>query len=114
MRIAISLGAAAAVAALGACTQETQNELGRAVQNWTGTDGVLDVYAGDKLVRRFIQVDKLSTAMGTRDDEPRPYRFGWGVLDSNLNYQADAGEKRLYFEFSDYSTSYVFYENPGS
>jgi hypothetical protein len=111
MRLALAL--AFALAATG-CTQESQNVIGRSFQNWTGTDGVLDVYAGDKLVRRFIQVDKLSTAMGTRDDEPRPYRFGWGVLDSNLNYQADAGEKRLYFEFSDYSTSYVFYENPGS
>ncbi len=31
------------------CTQETQNKLGRAVQNYTGTDGVLDVYAGRNL-----------------------------------------------------------------
>jgi hypothetical protein len=111
MRLALAL--AFALAAAG-CTQESQNVIGRSLQNWTGTDGVLDVYAGDKLVRRFIKVDKLSTAMGTKDGEPRPYRFGWGVLDANLNYQADAGEKRLYFEFSDYSTSYVFYENPGS
>lgn len=111
MRLVLALACALAATA---CTQESQNVIGRSFQNWTGTDGVLDVYAGDKLVRRFIKVDKLSTAMGTKDDEPRPYRFGWGVLDANLNYQADAGEKRLYFEFSDYSTSYVFYENPGS
>jgi hypothetical protein len=39
-----------------ACTQESQNKIGRSIQNWTGTDGVL--------------------------------------------------------EFSDYSTSYVFFENP--
>jgi len=39
---------------LGGCTQETQNKLGRAIQNWTGTHGVLEVYAGEKLVRRFI------------------------------------------------------------
>ena len=32
------------------CTKETQNKIGRAVQNWTGTDGILEVYAGDKLV----------------------------------------------------------------
>jgi hypothetical protein len=112
MRIAISLGAAAAVAALGACTQETQNELGRAVQNWTGTDGVLEVYAGDKLVKRFLDIDKLSTAYGTQDKVPRPYRFGYGVLDANLNGTRDADEKKVYFEVSDYSTSYVFYENP--
>jgi len=29
-----------------------------------------------------------------------------------LNFSADAGEKKVYFEFSDYSTSYVFFENP--
>jgi hypothetical protein len=37
---------AAAVLGLAACTQETQNEIGRAVQNWTGTNGVLEIYAG--------------------------------------------------------------------
>ena len=42
----------------------------------------------------------------------RPYRYGYGVLDANLNFSADAGEKKVYFEFSDYSTSYVFFENP--
>lgn len=94
------------------CTQETQNEIGRAVQNWTGTDGVLEVYAGTKLVKQFIRIDKLSTARGTRRGEPRPYRFGYGVLDENFNRIVDPGEKKVYFEFSDYSTSYVFYENP--
>jgi hypothetical protein len=34
------------------------------------------------------------------------------VLDENLNGQRDPGEKRVYFEVSDYSTPYVFYENP--
>jgi len=48
-----------------ACTQETQNKLGRSIQNWTGTDGVLDIYMGDKLVQRFIKIDKLSTAEAT-------------------------------------------------
>ena len=94
------------------CTQETQNRIGRAVQNWTGTDGVLEIYAGEKLVRRFMQIDKLSTASGTTDGAPRPYRVGYGVLDSNLNGQADPGEKKVYFEFSDDSTSYIFYESP--
>lgn len=94
------------------CTQETQNKLGRAVQNWTGTDGVLEIYAGDKLVKRFLEIDKISTATGTDDSLPRPYRFGYGVLDVNLNGVRDAGEAKVYFEFSDYSTSYVFYENP--
>ena len=97
---------------LTACTQETQNKLSRAVQNWTGTDGVLEVYAGEKLVKRFMKIDKLSTAMGTQDGLPRAYRFGYGVLDANLNGEKDPGEKKVYFEFSDYSTPYIFYENP--
>lgn len=99
-------------AIVSGCTQETQNKFSRSIQNWTGTNGVLDVYAGDKLVRRFIQIDKVSTAYGTDDQKPRPYRFGYGVMDKNFNYKRDAGEKKVYFEFSDYSTSYVFYENP--
>jgi hypothetical protein len=94
------------------CTQETQNKIGRSIQNWTGTDGVLDVYAGEKLVKRFIKVDKLSTAYGTDDGKPRPYRFGYGVMDSNFNGIKDGGEEKVYFEFSDYSTSYIFYESP--
>ena len=94
------------------CTQETQNKIGRSIQNWTGTNGVLDVYAGNKLVKRFIKIDKLSTAYGTSDSKPRPYRYGYGYLDKNFNYKVDSGEKKVYFEFSDYSTSYIFYENP--
>jgi hypothetical protein len=104
----------AALVLLGAagCTQETQNKFGRAVQNWTGTDGVLEVYAGDKLVKRFMKIDKLSTAAATAGKAERPYRFGYGVLDVNLNGAVDPGEKKVYFEFSDYSTSYIFYEKP--
>jgi len=98
--------------ALGACTQETQNKFSRAVQNWTGTNGVLEIYAGEKLVKRFIQIDKLSTAVSTNGNTARPYRFGYGVLDANLNMKKDADESQVYFEFSDYSTSYIFYENP--
>jgi len=74
------------------CTQESQNKIGRAVQNWTGTDGVLEVYAGDKLVKRFMKIDKLSTATGTSNNEDRPYRFGYGVLDANLNAKVDSGD----------------------
>jgi len=96
-----------------ACTQETQNRLGRAVQNWTGTHGVLEVYAGNALVRRFLQIDKVSTAYGTDDGLARPYRFGYGVMDKNLNGKADPDERKVYFEFSDYSTSYIFYADPG-
>ena len=93
------------------CTQETQNRLGRSIQNWTGTDGVLDIYAGDKMIMRFIKIDKISTALGTSDDVSRPYRFGYGYVDENFNYRVDDGEKKVYFEFSDFSTNYIFYEN---
>ena len=96
---------------LAGCTQEQQNKISRDIQNWTGTNGVLEVYAGDKVVRRFLKVDKISTAMGTDDNKPRPYRYGYGVLDENLNMQADPGEKKVYFEISDYS-NIVFFENP--
>jgi hypothetical protein len=97
---------------LSSCTQEQQNKISRDIQNWTGTNGVLEVYAGDKVVRRFLKIDKLSTAMGTDDNKPRPYRFGYGVLDENLNMVADPGEKKVYFEISDYASNYVFFENP--
>ena len=97
--------------ALTACTQEQQNKFGRGVQNWTGTDGVLDIYAGERLSMRFIEIDKMSTGIGTSDDEARSYRYGYGVVDENLNWVQDPGEKKVYFEVSDYSTSYVFYEN---
>ena len=101
----------AAMFMLSACTQEKQNEISRSIQNWTGTNGVLDIYAGDKLAQRFIKIDKLSTAYGTDDNKPRPYRYGYGYVDVNQNYIVDSGEKKVYFEISDYSTNYVFYEN---
>jgi len=94
-----------------ACTQERQNQIKREIQNWTGTNGVLEVYAGDKVVKRFLKIDKLSTALGTDDGKPRAYRFGYGVLDENLDGTVNDGEKRVYFEVSDFS-HYVFYESP--
>jgi hypothetical protein len=97
---------------LPGCTQEQQNRLGRAVQNWTGTNGVLEIFSGGKLVKKFIAIDKLTTSTATSGSEARAYRYGYGVLDENLNGIADPGEKKVYFEFSDFSTSYIFYENP--
>ena len=102
---------AALAVLLSACTQEQQNKISRDIQNWTGTNGVMEVYAGDKLVRRFLKVDKVSTALGTDDKTPRAYRYGYGYLDENLNMQVDPGEKKVYFEVSDYSNT-VFFENP--
>jgi hypothetical protein len=103
--------ALAALLALAGCTQEKQNQLRREIQNWTGTDGVLEVYAGNQVIKRFLKIDKLSTALGTDDNLPRHYRFGYGVLDANLNGQVDEGEKRVYFELGDY-VQYVFFDNP--
>jgi len=107
-KIALVLACAALAAG---CTQEQQNKLGRRIQNWTGTNGVLEIYAGDKLVRRFVRIDKLSTATGTDDAQPRAYRYGYGVLDENFNFVADAGEKKVYFEVGGHD-NYVFFENP--
>lgn len=114
MTLAIRTAAVALVsitAMLSGCTQEQQNKIKRDIQNWTGTDGVMEVYAGQQLARRFLKIDKLSTALGTDDGSPREYRFGYGVLDENLNGVVDEGEKRVYFEVSNFST-YVFFENP--
>lgn len=112
MGITTRFTVAALVACAAGCTQETQNQIERGIQNWTGTNGVLEIYAGDKVVRRFINIDKISTAYGTDDGKPRPYRFGYGVLDENLDMQKSPGEKKVYFEISDYATNYVFFENP--
>ena len=92
------------------CTQETQNKFSHSMQNWTGTNGVVDVYAGDKLVKRFLKVDKLTTGRGTDDNVPRAYRYSYGVDDKNFNFKVDDGEKKVYFEVSTFST-YIFYEN---
>lgn len=108
MALITALGA---VSLLTACTQEQQNKISRSIQNWTGTNGVMEVYAGEKLVRRFIKVDKVSTALGTDDKAQRAYRYGYGVLDENFNFEADPGEKKVYFEVSDYSNT-VFFESP--
>ena len=110
--ISAILAGAASVFLLTSCTQEQQNKISRDIQNWTGTNGVLEIYAGEKVVRRFLKIDKLSTALGTDDGKPRPYRFGYGVLDENLNMIADPGEKKVYFEISDYASNYVFFESP--
>jgi hypothetical protein len=106
------LAGVSAIFLLSSCTQEQQNKISRDIQNWTGTNGVLEFYAGDKVVRRFLKIDKLSTAMGTQDNQPRPYRYGYGVLDENLNFTADPNEKKVYFEISDYASNYIFFENP--
>ncbi len=105
------LGLFLAVATSG-CTQEFQNKISRSVQNWTGTNGVLDVISEGKVMYRFINIDKLTTGTATGGAESRAYRYGYGVMDKNLNLIADPDEKKVYFEISDYATNYIFYENP--
>ena len=97
---------------LSSCTQESQNKISRSIQNWTGTNGILDIYMGEKLVQRFIEIDKLSTAQSTSGNTPRDYRYGYGFVDSNFNFKVDPGEKKVYFEISSYATPYIFYEDP--
>jgi hypothetical protein len=91
-------------------SSETQNKFARTLQNWTGANGTLDIYAGDKLVQRFIKINKLTTGTGTNSGEARPYRYGFGTWDKNLNYAKDPGEPTVYFEISDYNGNYIFYQ----
>lgn len=91
---------------------ETRNKVSRSVQNMTGVEGVVDVLAGDKVLHRFLEVKKLTTALATHGNDTRDYRYGWGIYDKNQNFKVDEGEKKVYFEVSNYSTMYVFYENP--
>lgn len=106
------LSVVAAFVFFSGCTQETQNKIGRSIQNWTGTNGILEIYSGGKIMKRVMEIDKISTATETGGQESRAYRYGYGKLDENLNGVIDPEEKRIYFEFSDYSTEYVFYSNP--
>lgn len=115
--IAVGAVAVAGVFAYTSCTQEQQNKISRSIQNFTGTNGVLDVMGNGVVMYRFINIDKMTTASATGEGshgEARSYRFGYGTFDKNMNYKIDAGEKKVYFEVSDYATQYVFYENPFS
>ena len=94
--------------------EERQNKINRYIQNWTGVDGVIEVYAGDKLIKRFMKIDKLSTAIATEGgNAARNYRYGYGYLDVNQNFKIDETERKVYFEVSDYAT-YIFFEDPNS
>lgn len=90
---------------------EKQNKAQRYIQNIVGLNGTLEVYAGEKLVKRFLNIKKLSTAIATESETSRPYRYGYGVNDVNFNNIVDDNEKKVYFEFSDYSSNYIFFNN---
>ncbi len=92
--------------------QERINKISRAISTTLGVNGVVEIYSGGKLIKRFLQVEKLSTAYGTLDKQPRPYRYGFGYVDLNLNGKLDNNEKvngKSYFEVPEYST-YLYYE----
>ncbi len=92
--------------------QERINKISRAISTTLGVNGVVEVYSGGKLIKRFLQVEKLSTAYGTLDKKPRPYRYGFGYVDSNLDgilQQEEKKKGKSYFEVPEYST-YLYYE----
>jgi flagellar basal body-associated protein FliL len=93
-------------------SQERINKISRAISTTLGVNGVVELYSGGILVKRFLQVEKLSTAYGTLDKKPRPYRYGFGYVDLNKNGKLDNEEKskgKSYFEIPEYST-YLYYE----
>lgn len=110
---ALAFVMASLLGGLSSCTQEQQNQFTRSLQNITGTQAVLDVFSQGKVLYRIINIDKITTAVATSGQAiARPYRYGYGVMDVNMNYIQDEGEKVTYFEFSDYSTPYLVYQNP--
>ncbi len=93
------------------CTQESQNQISRSLQNWTGINGIVEVYSAGKVVKRFFKVDKLTTASGTNRAGMRLYRYGFGYNDLNLNGILDDNEKKAgkkYFDFSSYANVVYF------
>ena len=115
VRALLVTGVLPLLAAVQGCTYEARNKINRSIQNWTGTNGVVDVFSQGKVMYRFLDVEKMTTASASDGGgDARAYRFSYGVLDLNQNYRIDSDEKRVYFEVSDYSTPYIFYENPVS
>jgi len=92
---------------------ERINIIGRTVETTFGLDnGIVEIYSEGKLIKRFLKVEKLTTAYGTYKNEVRPYRFGFGYIDKNLDGVLNKDEKKLgkvYFELPIYST-YIFYD----
>ncbi|WP_457629648.1 hypothetical protein [Oceanithermus sp.] len=92
---------------------ERMNQLGRTVSTTFGFDyGVVEYYSMGRLVARFFNVEKLTTATGTYENQTRPYRFGYGYRDVNLNGILDPDEAALgkaYFEIPAYA-DYLYYD----
>lgn len=93
-------------------SEESQNKFNRSLQTTMGIkDGKVEVYSGQAVpVRRFFNVEKLSTATSTDGDTPRTYRYGFGYIDRNTNNKLDPDEKKRgkkYFELAEYS-QYIY------
>ncbi|WP_457637252.1 hypothetical protein [Oceanithermus sp.] len=92
---------------------ERLNQLGRTVGTTFGFDhGVVEYYSMGKLVARFFNVEKLTTASGTYEKQTRPYRYGYGYRDINKNDVLDPDEQALgkaYFEVPVYA-EYLYYD----
>ncbi|WP_457633564.1 hypothetical protein [Oceanithermus desulfurans] len=92
---------------------ERLNQIGRTVGTTFGFDyGVVEYYSMGRLVARFFNVEKLTTASGTYENQTRPYRFGYGYRDTNLNGVLDTDEAaagKVYFEVPVYA-DYLYYD----
>jgi len=92
---------------------ERMNIIGRTVETTFGfKNGVVEFYSCGKLVKRFLKVEKLTTAKGTYEKSTRPYRFGYGYIDLNLDGILNKNEKKLgkvYFEIPSYR-DYIYYD----
>ncbi|WP_456447729.1 hypothetical protein [Oceanithermus sp.] len=92
---------------------ERLNQIGRTVGTTFGFDyGVVEYYSMGRLVARFFNVEKLTTASGTYENQTRPYRFGYGYRDVNLNGVLDPDEAapgKAYFEVPVYA-EYLYYD----
>ncbi|MBK3332513.1 hypothetical protein GWK41_05490 [Persephonella atlantica] len=92
---------------------ERINIIGRTIETTIGFDnGVVEFYSGGVLVKRFLKVEKLTTAKGTYEKQTRPYRFGYGYIDKNLDGVLNKDEKKLgkvYFEIPS-PRDYIYYD----
>ncbi len=92
---------------------ERLNIISRTIETTLGFEnGVVEFYSGGVLVKRFLKVEKLTTAKGTYEKATRPYRFGYGYIDKDLDGVLDKDEKKLgkvYFEIPS-PRDYVYYD----
>lgn len=94
-------------------TPEQQNLTLRTLDKITGfKNGQIEVRSlSGSITYRIFQVDKFTTTL--KDGTTlRPYRFGYGYIDLNLNDVLDDEEKvlgRSYFEIPN-TSDYVFFE----